>query len=138
VHPAADIVSTLYPAADESPEDRRVRVFAYWERAAGATLARVTRPLELRGKTLWVGVEPGPWLDELGAVRERIRTKLNRALGAKAVATIRFRPAPPTESEMPNAADPAADGVIDPIRRRLYLDSKRGRSSAPAPDAEPK
>lgn len=138
MHSAADILSALYPVSDDSPEDRSARVFAYWERVAGATLARVTRPLELRGKTLWVGVEPGPWLDELGAVRERIRTKLNRALGAKVVATIRFRPAPRTETQRPIAADPAADGVIDPIRRRLYLDSKRGRCSAQAQDAEPK
>ena len=108
MHRAADIAASLYPPSDDPSADRRTLVFAYWATAAGEKLSEVTRPLEMRGKTLWVGVEPGPWLNELDAVRERIRKKINRGLGSEAVSAIRFRPAA-SRTEPESATDSEAD-----------------------------
>ncbi len=124
---ASDILPTVYRLGGDSQQADQDLVFCYWQEAAGGRLAQVSRPVHFTGRLLVVEVESPEWIDALEAVRTRVQAKLNAAIGSKAVGRIVFRAAPMLKKPpaRATAADPAADGVRDPQRRRLYLASKR-------------
>ncbi len=63
-----------------------------WPEIVGAEAAAHARPMELRGTTLLVEVDPGLWVQELSARRGRFVEDINQRLGGPVVADIRLRP----------------------------------------------
>ena len=65
-----------------------------WPDVAGPEVAPHTRVTGLRGGTLLIDTEPGPWAQDLTAQRARYVKEINRRLGENVVEEIRFRQRP--------------------------------------------
>jgi hypothetical protein len=68
----------------------RQKVLRHWEGVVGETVARVARPVEVRGRTLYVDVRDSVWMHQLSLMREDIRHRLNSASGEEAIEGIFF------------------------------------------------
>lgn len=85
-----------------------------WPEIVGAEAAARSRPGALRGDTLLAEVEAGMWAQELSARRGQFTAEINRRLGTRVIADIRFTQvagwpkARPEEasSEGPRGAEP--------------------------------
>lgn len=66
-------------------------VFRIWEDAVGEALARVARPVEVRGSVLWVEVSDPVWMQELDLMRDEILAKVNGRLESGGFEEIRCR-----------------------------------------------
>jgi len=64
-----------------------------WPEIAGAETAAHAHPVELRGTTLLLDVDPGLWVQEVSARRGQLAAAINHRLGGHVVAEIRIRPA---------------------------------------------
>lgn len=123
----SEILASVYRQNRGPEEADQDLALCYWRDAVGGRLAQVSRPAHLAGSLLVVEVDSPEWIGALEAVRPRIQAKLNTAIGAQTVGWIVFRVnaelrKPPAKAA---AADPAADGIRDPQRRRVYLASRR-------------
>ena len=89
-----DIIASLLndPKLPFNPDD--ARIWAVWEGAVGAAIAKNAHPEWIKKGKLRVRVLDPIWLQELGFVKETIKEKLNKSLGRKAVETIEFRLGP--------------------------------------------
>jgi|YNPNPStandDraft_1061719.scaffolds.fasta_scaffold05866_3 hypothetical protein len=106
---------------------------AAWPAAVGKIIARHSRVTGLAGDRLLVEVEDETWRRQLQALEPQIRRKLGEILGPQAVGGIQFRrriarPGP-ARAEANTAAGDEAEGIPDPVLRRLYL-RQRARSTA--------
>lgn len=63
-----------------------------WSEIVGQEAGAHAHPVELRGTTLLVEVEPGLWVQELSARRGQFVEAINRRLVGRVVAEIRIRP----------------------------------------------
>jgi len=63
-----------------------------WSEIVGQEAGAHAHPVELRGTTLLVEVEPGLWVQELSARRGQFVEAINRRLEGRVVAEIRIRP----------------------------------------------
>ena len=66
-------------------------VFRIWEDAVGEALARMARPVEVRGSVLWVEVSDPVWMQELDLMRDEILAKVNGRLEGRGLEEIRCR-----------------------------------------------
>ncbi len=66
-------------------------VFRIWEDAVGEALARVARPVEVKGSVLWVEVSDPVWMQELDLMRDDILAKVNQRLESRGLEEIRCR-----------------------------------------------
>ena len=82
-----------------------------WSKTVGVNIAKRTRPLKLKGKTLYVTVATSTWMEELKYMKEDIIKKINTELRKKAVKDIIFRLGKVTEisTSNPKPASPKAD-----------------------------
>jgi predicted nucleic acid-binding Zn ribbon protein len=62
-----------------------------WPEVAGPEIALHTHVTGLRGGTLLIDAEPGPWAQDLTVQRTRYVKEINRRLGEHVVDDIRFR-----------------------------------------------
>ncbi len=66
-------------------------ILTSWEKAVGAPIARVTKPLRIENRVLYVSVGSAPWRAELTMKRLEIIRKINRFAGTDVIQDIRFR-----------------------------------------------
>jgi predicted nucleic acid-binding Zn ribbon protein len=65
----------------------------HWEDIAGAQIAKVAHPLNIKNKVFYAEVEHPVWLRELnGPVKKMLLDKINRLCGEAACRDIRFVP----------------------------------------------
>jgi predicted nucleic acid-binding Zn ribbon protein len=105
---------------------------AAWPQAVGKRIAAHARVVGFREGCLLVEVEDTVWLQHLRTLAGQLLGCLRRIVGADAVARIEFRPGvprrEPQRAARMRAAPDEADGIRDPILRRLYK-SSRARSA---------
>ncbi|MBN1825091.1 MAG: DUF721 domain-containing protein [Candidatus Eisenbacteria bacterium] len=78
---AGDVLKTLLRSRGLEEGVRRHSALLGWEEVVGRRIAGRARPLEMRGKTLFVEVDGSAWIQELSFLREEILVKLNRRAG---------------------------------------------------------
>jgi hypothetical protein len=111
---------------------------AAWPAAVGHRLAVRTRAVAIRGNQLVVEVEDDLWRRNLHGLRSQILRNLSELLDTACPAEIEFRigiPRRPMQrAEAPGGfaltapvSRPAdeADGIVDPVLRRIYVNSRR-------------
>ncbi len=106
---------------------------AAWPLAVGKFIARHTRAAALEGTRLLVDVEDESWRRQLVPLEGQILSNLQGILGAQPVRNIQFRVRPPRRAPAKATVNAApadeAEGIADPVLRRLYR-QQRARSSA--------
>ena len=73
-----------------------------WSKTVGVNIAKRTRPLKLKGKTLYVTVATSTWMEELKYMKEDMIKKINTELRKEAVKDIIFRLGKVTEISTSN------------------------------------
>lgn len=86
-------VGDLARGIDLNSKSRAARISNLWEQIVGTESARNSGPRQLRGRRLTVATSSSVWAQSLQMISERIRQRLNEALGEEAVDEIVFRPA---------------------------------------------
>lgn len=92
---------------------REQAVFAVWNEAVGE-LAAHARPVAISGGRLVVAVADNVWMQQLQFMKDEVRGKLNRLLGASLVKEVRFRLASALDSAPAAASGTIADGAVAP------------------------
>jgi predicted nucleic acid-binding Zn ribbon protein len=111
---------------------RDYAVFPIWDEEVGPEIACRTEPLRIEDGRLFVAVDGSAWMQELHFLKDEIRERLNRRLGAAVVREVflvlgragRERRTPPPEgarSETP--VDDAALAALVPSTGRPDLDA---------------
>jgi predicted nucleic acid-binding Zn ribbon protein len=102
---------------------------AAWPQAVGRRIAAHTRPVAFHESRLVVEVEDLVWQSQLRTMSGQILARLKEIAGGDCVRVIEFRLGVPRR--MPQRAGEAratrdeADGIEDPVLRRLYKASRR-------------
>jgi predicted nucleic acid-binding Zn ribbon protein len=126
---AGNVMRALNLQGGVSPEDL---ARAAWPQAVGKRIAAHTRAVQFRDGCLVVEVEDSVWLQHLRTLAGHILGSLQRIAGRETVARIEFRPGVPRREPQRaghvRAAQDEADGIQDPVLRRLYKAS-RARSA---------
>lgn len=78
-------------AGSLAPETPLGSVQAVWPRVVGEAIAAVTTVISEREGRLEIGCESAVWADELAMMEPEIRAKLNGAVGAGEIESIKFR-----------------------------------------------
>ena len=131
------------PARSSNPSpvfDSEQIACAAWARAVGAKLARHTRAAKLVRGRLVVEVEDEIWKRNLFSLSRHVMANLDKAIGPGIVTDIEFRVLPRRrDPQRALALDPnksleadEADGIQDPVLRRLYRVSRHDLRSKPA------
>ncbi len=66
------------------------RLIEEWESIAGPRISAVSRPIDVRGKTLVIEVEDPVWRNELSLLQSTILEEISRRPALPEVRTIRF------------------------------------------------
>lgn len=128
---AGKLISRLkLPTGSVSPE---ALARAAWPAAVGKRIAFRTRVVSLAGSRLIVEVGDSVWQRQLSVLKAQILNKLDEVLGPSIVSGIEFRVAVPRrlpqKAEQLARPEDEADGIEDPVLRRIYKE-KRKRQSA--------
>ena len=125
---AGRLLRKLKNPGAHAPPDELVR--AAWPAAVGSKIAGHTRFGRLSGSTLVMETEDVIWQRQLSTLSPHILRALEKVIGGGIVAEVQFRvgiPRRPPVREQRIADE--ADGIIDPVLRRIYIQS-RGRASS--------
>jgi hypothetical protein len=127
------VADALRQVVQRIDPDRRLaayRVWTFWTDEVGPAVAARAEPAAFRDGILSVRVAGAAWMQELQFMKEELRERLNRRLGATVIRDIYFvsgaapraaRPAPPVNDpappleapiEMPPVSDPALAAVL--------------------------
>lgn len=88
---AGDVLDAFLDQKGLKEGVRRHTALLGWDDIVGARIAERARPLEIRGKTLFVDVDGSAWMHELTFLKEDILRKLNeRVPGGEAIDQIVF------------------------------------------------
>jgi predicted nucleic acid-binding Zn ribbon protein len=88
---AGNILGRVIRSLEIGQKLDEVRALSAWPEAAGAKMAANTRAVSvIRGRMLVEAKSPA-WVQECLLLRNRIREKINRLIGAEAVKEITFR-----------------------------------------------
>jgi hypothetical protein len=108
-----------------------------WETAVGKKILAHAKAVRLADRTLIVEVEDAVWQRQLSTLKPHIVRKIGELVGRAMVSDVEFRVAVPRR--MPDRAErhdhartplfDEADGIHDPVLRRLYIISRK-RASA--------
>lgn len=105
---------------------------AAWPQAVGKRIASHTRPVGFSEGCLIIEVEDSVWLQHLRTMRSHILPRVQAIAGKDTVQALDFRPGvprrEPQRAEGNRAQADEADGIQDPILRRVYKAS-RSRSA---------
>ncbi len=93
------VVEALFARLGIAEKVERASVIANWEKLVGSPIARVARPVGLRGETLFVEVESASWRMELSLMRPQLMAKLNAGRRSGRIEKIVFVQADGTHSE---------------------------------------
>ena len=106
---------------------------AAWPAAVGKRIASHALAKSLVRDSLIVEVEDAIWQRQLEAVCGQILPRLGKLAGRESVAAIEFRIGiprrAPQRAEQARAESDEADGIADPVLRRLYKTARK-RSTA--------
>lgn len=96
----------------------RNEVVRRWKEVVGPAVAKMTNPVEVKNRTLYVEVRDSVWLQQMVYVKESVRRALNEAIGEEVLDRVYFR---------------QADGTIRPegeedIVQRSEEEERRKRS----------
>jgi predicted nucleic acid-binding Zn ribbon protein len=97
--PVGGVVEALFARLGIAEKVERASVIANWEKLVGSPIARVARPVGLRGETLFVEVESASWRMELSLMRPQLMAKLNAGRRSGRIEKIVFVQADGTHSE---------------------------------------
>lgn len=104
-------------------------VCAAWAGAVGKKIATHARAAKLVRTHLIVEVEDAIWQRQLFVLRDQIRRKIEESVGAGVVEDIEFRVIParlgPHRAQQAAAAADDANGIADPVLRKLYKASRK-------------
>src|SRR5437764_12265709 len=106
-------------------------VCAAWSATVGKRIARHARAEKLVRTKLVVGVDDAVWQRQLFTMSRMIVGKLAENLGAGVVEDVEFRVAPQRRGPQraaratPAKTEDEADGIEDPILRRIYISSRK-------------
>lgn len=104
---------------------------AAWPQAVGKTIAAHTRAARMVRARLIVEVQDGTWQRQLFTLSRHILGNLEKSLGSGLVEDVEFRIVPRRrEPQRAAQAAPAfaadeADGIADPVLRRIYRASRK-------------
>ncbi len=105
---------------------------AAWPRAVGKRIAARTRAVGFADGCLTIEVEDPVWLEHLRTMRRQILPRVQAITGKETVKALDFRRGvprrEPQRAEEPRARQDEADGIADPVLRRVYKAS-RARSA---------
>jgi predicted nucleic acid-binding Zn ribbon protein len=105
---------------------------AAWPQAVGKRIAAHARAVEWFEGCLVVEVEDSVWLQHLRSMTGHILSRVQQITGREAVRQLEFRPGvprrEPQRSERARSAADEAEGIRDPVLKRLYKAS-RSRSA---------
>src|SRR6266853_5042433 len=110
---------------------RQELVCAAWSAAVGKRIARHARAERLVRTKLIVGVDDVVWQRQLFSMSRMILSKLADIVGAGLVDDVEFRISPPrrgpqrAERSTPSKPEDEADGIEDPVLRRIYMSSRK-------------
>ena len=139
------VADALRQVVQRIDPDRRLaayRVWTFWTEEVGPAVAARAEPAAFRDGILSVRVSGAAWMQELQFMKEELRERLNRRLGAPLIRDIYFvsgaapRPAkataPPAEEptaplEAPIELPPVSDPALAALLRRL-AEAARTRS----------
>ena len=127
---ARDILPFVYRLGEPDEERDFDLIASYWTAAVGRRVALHARPVFFRQGRLTVEVDGPEWLTQLESLAAQIRGRLNDELGSTMVGYILFRTAGQRKFGPGRASSSQGRGdqeVRNPIRRRLYLDSKKAQ-----------
>jgi len=110
--PMSDLIDDTLAGMGIGERLKEARIWNLWVDVVGTAIARQAQPVRIINGTLTVAVSSGPWMQELTFLKDMMREKLNRQLGAELVREIvlksgRIKP------EQPDAEEQA------PVRRKL-------------------
>jgi predicted nucleic acid-binding Zn ribbon protein len=106
-------------------------VCAAWSAAVGKRIAKHARAEKLVRTKLVVGVDDAVWQRQLFTMSRMIDGKLAENLGTGVVDDVEFRISPPrrgpqrAERSTPSKPEDEADGIEDPVLRRIYMSSRK-------------
>jgi predicted nucleic acid-binding Zn ribbon protein len=92
--PISEVLAQLLARRGYARENAAASCQAAWREAAGAAIAKVTRPGNIRRGVLEVFVANSTLLQELGFQKIQILTRLKAALADQSVRDLRFRVGP--------------------------------------------
>lgn len=88
---AGDILDSFLEGKGLKEGVRRHMALLSWDEVVGDRIAERARPIEIRGKTLFVDVDGSAWMHELAFLKEDILRKLNeKTPGKEAIDEIVF------------------------------------------------
>ncbi len=129
-----DLARVLSELRRTEPWGRRLSrhgVFRIWEEAVGGSVARVARPVAVRGSCLVVEVCDSAWLQELRLRSKDLLDKLNEALEGSDLGEIRFRlGAAGAQAEGEEGPSPSAGGGPFPQPFGIAEDDEKAIASA--------
>jgi predicted nucleic acid-binding Zn ribbon protein len=124
---AGKLIGGLKIGGESVPAEVLAR--AAWPQAVGARIAAHTRPVAFRDWRLVVEVEDATWKSQLETMSGQILERLREMAGKDAVRSLEFRLGvprrQPQRAEQARATRDEADGIADPILRRLYRASRK-------------
>lgn len=121
------------------PAEQEHMALRAWSAAVGKRIALHTRAIRLVRHTLVVECEDMIWQKQLHSLRSHIVGNIAGILGTGVITDLDFRPMTPRRmpqrADAPAAGQPVttvdeADGIQDPIFRRLYLNSRKRTAKA--------
>ncbi len=127
--PASALFGKLTFPADSVTVEEVAR--AAWKGAVGKKIAAHARALKLVRTHLIVEVDDAGWKFQLFSMSKMIVTQLEKRLGVGVVSDIEFRVAAPkrepqrARSAEPNGVPDDANGIEDPVLRRIYKAARR-------------
>ena len=86
----AGVLRTVFPDSAEPEKLRAYRAWEVWPEVVGPANARRAQPARFRNGKLFVTVFHPALMQELQFVKERIRRRLNRHIGAEVITHIYF------------------------------------------------
>lgn len=90
--PIGEVLGSLLRKLGLERRAREARIALEWERVVGERIARHSKPVGVRGRTLLVNVDSSVWLAELDRFfKDAMLEKIRAELGEKPIRDIRFR-----------------------------------------------
>jgi predicted nucleic acid-binding Zn ribbon protein len=89
--PIGEVIDKVLRQCRPQQDQSLIQVWEIWDRAVGATIAANARPVAVNGNVLLVHVASATWLHHIRFLEREMVAKLNAALGAERVKTIKLR-----------------------------------------------
>ena len=143
----AGVLRTVFPDSADPEKLRAYRAWEVWPEVVGPANAKKAQPTKFRNGKLFVTVLHPALMQELQFVKERIRRRLNRLIGAEVIQHIYFgrgpirqedaAPLSPPQRTLPQFREAAIPPIENPEVRAAFeslLTARRRRLAKPSED----